>query len=100
MTGVHFGVLKTITNDRKSLAPRRILVGCRFAIHGAVVAAAFTGLIMVLFQEDFGEENLRNSLFAVLLVWIPSWVMHLGLLLVYSRKLFEPKPREMLLAAE
>jgi hypothetical protein len=87
---LHLGLVKAMTNDSRSLATRRIFAGSRFAIHGIVIVMAFTSLLIVLFQKDFGPKDLRKALFGVLLVWIPSWALHLVLVAYYSRQLYEP----------
>ncbi len=87
---LHLALVKSMTNDRNSLTARRIFAGWRFAIHGIVIVVAFTVLTAVLFQRDFGDRSLRKSMFGILLIWVPSWVLHLILLGVYSRQLYEP----------
>jgi hypothetical protein len=88
---LHLAIIKGLTNDTKWPTPRRIFVGWRFAFHGLVVLFAFTALLVICFQKDFGDKNARNSALAVLLVWVPSWVLHLSFLRYQSRQLYSPR---------
>jgi hypothetical protein len=89
-TMLHLVLVKTMTRDRISPAPRRMFVGWRFAIIGMIMIIAFTGLLITLFQKDFGEKDARKTFFGTLVVWVPAWVVHLVLLAVYSRGMYEP----------
>jgi hypothetical protein len=83
---LHLLLVKVMTDDRKGLATRRIFAGWRFAIHGLVVLFAFTAQVTVLFQKDFGDAQTRNALWGLLIVWVPSWAIHLALVSMYSRR--------------
>jgi hypothetical protein len=89
VTLLHLVLVKTMTDDR-AVATRRIFAGARLALHGMIVVIAFTALLVIVFQKDFGPKEVRKALFGVLLVWIPSWILHLVLVSFYSRRLYEP----------
>jgi hypothetical protein len=80
LTLLHLLLVKGATNDHDWPATRRVFVGWRFAIHGLVVVGAATALTIVLFQKDMGDEQLRKTLTGILIVWVPSWAIHLILL--------------------
>jgi hypothetical protein len=88
--GIHFVLLLQLARDRRRPSPvRRVFLGCRFAVHGLVVLFALTGLLMVLFQRsdvnrDATLMEMRNAFIGVLLVWMPSWVVHFVLLRLAS----------------
>jgi hypothetical protein len=89
---LHLGLVKAMTNDRNPTA-RRTFAGWRLAIHGMVVILAVTTILGILFQKDFGGaglEDLRKQVLGVMMVWIPSWIIHLVLLGRHSRPLYEP----------
>ncbi len=96
---LHLGLVKLITDDRPPPA-RRMFVGWRLVIHSIVVVGAFTTLMVLLLwkvdqanpgpNSEKGIIELRKMMFGVLLVWIPSWVLHLVLLWFYSKPLFAP----------
>jgi hypothetical protein len=74
---------------------RRIFAGWRLAIHGLVVLLAGTVLLSLVFQEDFDKgETWRMSkvMFAVLAVWVPSWIVQFVLLMAYSIHRVQPEP--------
>jgi hypothetical protein len=83
---IHVALIRSTINDRDWPATRRLFVGWRFAIHGLVVLGAFTTLLAVLFQKNMGDADLRNTLIGILIVWVPSWLVHLLLLQIYSNK--------------
>jgi hypothetical protein len=89
---IHVALIKSATNDRDWPATRRLFVGWRFAIHGLVVLGAFTTLLAVLFQKRMGDADLRNTLIGILIVWVPSWLVHLLLLQFYSNKAMRSGP--------
>jgi hypothetical protein len=90
VTLLHLVLVKSMTNDSRSYAARRMFAGWRLAVHGLVVVFALAALMMVLFQKDFGDKELRKAFFGMLLVWFPSWVLHLVLVGFYSRQLYTP----------
>jgi hypothetical protein len=91
-TIVHLALVKVMTNDRNPAA-RRMFAGWRMAIHGLVVISVVTGLLAIYIQKNYGDvpERDRKGLWGVLLVWLPSWVIHLVLLWFYSQPLYEPR---------
>jgi hypothetical protein len=85
------GLLSLAVRERQSPSPvRRVFLGCRFAVHGVVVMASLTVLMVGLFQRSDLDRMahsgilMRNTLIGVLLVWAPSWLIHLILLRVAS----------------
>lgn len=88
---LHFGVLKGTTNDDRRPAARHLFLGWRFAIHGLVLVITVTALVVTLFQKDFGNATIRKTFFATLLIWGPSWVIHLLLLQVSGADLYRPR---------
>jgi hypothetical protein len=92
---LHLALVKLITQDR-AVAVRRMFAGWRLIIHSIVVVSAFTVLMIVLLMKDENEGvhrslvETRKMMFGVLLVWVPSWILHLVLLAYYSRPLYEP----------
>src|SRR5262249_49266382 len=77
---LHLVLLKTLTNDGSASAARRTFLGWRFAIHGLVVVTTLTALLVVLFQRDGGDRQTRDTLVAILFVWLPLWALHIMLL--------------------
>jgi hypothetical protein len=76
---VHFICILTLTTQPFTSPVRRTFVGARFGVHGLVVMMAATGLLISLFmRHSTGEE--RRALVGVLVVWSPSWLLHLVLL--------------------
>jgi hypothetical protein len=96
-TFLHLGLVKALTRDDQWPAARRMFVGWRFAIQVLVVIVTSTFLLGVLFQKDFGDKEARKTLFGILLVWVPSWVIHLALLRIYSKDLYQPRRAEIAL---
>jgi hypothetical protein len=80
------GLLLTGTNDRKLPATRRAFTGARFAIHGMVVLFSLTALIVSLCLPNLDFRTLKPYL-ATLLVWGPSWIVHMILLIVGTPRL-------------
>jgi hypothetical protein len=83
-------LIKSLTNDARWPAARRLFVGWRFAVNGLVVMGAFTALIIAIFQKDTGtgsEGEFVRSLIATLLIWLPGWGIHLILLHLYRDQL-------------
>ena len=79
----HLVVLVGFTNTRRYPAARRVFVGWRLAINSLVVLAAFTALVVQVFQKDVSWDDLKVT-FGVLLVWGPSWLIHLLLMRFYG----------------
>lgn len=86
---LHLILIKAATNDSRWPATRRVFVGWRFAIHGLIVLATFTALVILLFQRDVRWETIKDFL-ATLVVWGPSWLIHLVLLRTYSNQRVTP----------
>jgi hypothetical protein len=86
----HLLLIKTMTNDGLSLAVRRAFVGWRLAVHSLVVLTTVTILVSILFLKEADRPPWLKTLFGILLVWVPSWVLHIILLSFYSRQLYEP----------
>jgi hypothetical protein len=89
----HFLLIVGFTNSRRFPEVKRVFVGWRFAVSALVVLAAVTYLSVFLFQKgpaprDPGFRAHRDALYtlyAVLAVWVPTWLVHLGLLNLYSQ---------------
>jgi hypothetical protein len=88
----HFVVILGFTNDRRFPATRRVFVGWRLAIHSVVVLVAFTWLVIQVFQERVSWEELK-PMFGILLVWGPSWLIHLLLMRFYGGTASLPRIR-------
>lgn len=87
---LHFALVKSMTNDSRRPAPRRFFLGWRLVIHGLMFVFTVAGLIVTMFQKDFGNDNTRNTFLGLLLIWGPSWLIHLILLRVASDVLYRP----------
>jgi hypothetical protein len=87
---LHFVLVKAMTNDSRRPAARRFFLGWRFVINGLVFVITVAGLIVTLFQKDFGDDNTRKTYLAILLIWGPAWLIHLILLRVLSDGLSRP----------
>ena len=79
----HLVMILGFTNDRRFPATKRVFLGWRLAIHSMVVLIAFTTLVVIVFRKDVTWKDIRD-VFAVLLVWAPSWLIHLMLMRVYG----------------
>jgi hypothetical protein len=82
---LHYLLLRYGSNNGKWPATGRLYTGWRLAIHGIVVLAAITYLLQLLFQRDppaleakLAILETERTLYAILLVWGLSWVLHLG----------------------
>src|SRR5262249_46610685 len=72
-------LLLTGTDDRRNPIARRTFTGWRFAIHGLVVLFAITACLVTLVQDKSTWRDAKGYL-AILLVWFPSWLVHIVLL--------------------
>jgi hypothetical protein len=82
---LHLVVILTLTKERGPSLARRTFLGWRLAVHGIVVMFGVTGLLVILFQKsDFPADELRRFFIGLLIVWLPSWFLHLVLLRVSS----------------
>jgi hypothetical protein len=81
---IHLVLLTTVTRDRRWPEARRLFNGWRLAIHGLVILAVFTWLMIALQQRVVPMETVR-SLLAALLIWVPAWTVDLVLLRWRSR---------------
>jgi hypothetical protein len=79
---MHLFLIIGATNDRRFGDVKRVFVGWRLAISALVVLAAFTALVVIGFQEKTTLDDLKPP-FGVLLVWGPTWLVHLVLLRLY-----------------
>ncbi|HYT93565.1 MAG TPA: hypothetical protein VEL76_32905 [Gemmataceae bacterium] len=78
---IHFLCLVTLTSSPFNSPVRRTFLGCRVAVHGLMVLTAGTMLLIGLFQRPGGgADEIRRSMLGILLVWTPSWIVHLVLL--------------------
>ena len=94
---LHGAMLRRGTNNRDWPAAARFFTGWRFAIHGFVVITASAWLLALLLQSDPKAIEARTLLaererylFGTLLIWGPSWLLHLGLLWWYSTRPLAP----------
>ena len=85
-TLIHFLLIRGMTNDDRHPATCRVFVGWRLAICSLVVFLTATMLIVVCFQKNFGEKELRKTLLMILVVWVPAWMVHLALLRAYPAR--------------
>jgi hypothetical protein len=76
---VHLFLILFGSNSRRFPAARRVFVGSRLAVHSLVVLGAFTVLVYLLFRPSVDMDSLKIP-FAILIVWVPSWLCHLVLL--------------------
>lgn len=92
---IHWFYLVVATNNRRYPSAKRMFVGWRTAIHGVVVLLTITALLLIEFQEEVPDTmgDVVNSLVAILLVWAPSWFMHLALLRGYSSQPYYSAPK-------
>jgi hypothetical protein len=88
---LHFALLKGMTNDSRRPAARRFFLGWRFVINGLMFVFAVSALIVTMFQKEMGNEDLRKTYLGMLLIWGPSWLIHLILLRVASDGLYRPE---------
>ena len=82
---LHLVLLVSFTNDRRWSAARRTFMGARFAVHGLVVMTCVTALVLILVQDNVEIQN-PKALLAIMVVWVPSWIIHLVLLILYSKQ--------------
>jgi hypothetical protein len=75
----HLVLVLIYTNDLRRPGAARIFIGYRLAIHALANVAAFTVLMIMLFQKNPQWEDMKFPI-SVLLVWLPSWVAHMLLL--------------------
>jgi hypothetical protein len=75
----HMILIMGYTNNHKHPEVRRVWIGWRFAIHSLIILAATTMIIFVIFQDSLKEIDLQRPL-SVLIVWGPSWLIHLAML--------------------
>jgi hypothetical protein len=80
----HLVLILAYTNDLSRPGTRRMFIGYRLAILAVTNLAAFTALIVTLFQENVKFEDLKFPL-SVLAVWGVAWLVHLLLLRFAAR---------------
>lgn len=88
---LHLILLLGFTNDRARPEARRVFVGCRLAVHSLVIFFFFTALLIEMFDVDTKMETIKVFL-GVLIVWGPSWAVHLVLLRLYRFANYRPRP--------
>lgn len=92
---VHFLMALNLTLGATGHRVRQTFLGWRFAIHGLVVFFSLTILIILCLQPKAFEEPLYRgikSLLAVLVIWVPSWMIHYVLLRTSSEEPLDRKP--------
>jgi len=72
-------ILLVGTNDDHKPIVRRTFTGWRFAIHGLVVLSSGTAWVVTIVQKNSLWRDVKPYV-AILLVWFPSWLIHLILL--------------------
>lgn len=83
----HHLMLKRTTAANQARV-HRTFVGFRFAIAGLTLCGAVTLLIVLMLQENaFVRPSLNSirSVIGVVIVWLPAWLLHLGLMFQASR---------------
>ena len=95
----HLTSIIAFTNDRRFPATRRVFVGWRLAIHSLVVLAAFTVMMVQIFSVNVKWDSLKVP-FGILLVWAPSWLIHLLLLNLYGGAVVPRFQRPVMLRRE
>jgi hypothetical protein len=81
---LHLVLILVSTNDLRRPGVRRVFIGYRLAAHGLVNLGAFTLLLWLLFSRDVRWTALCPPL-AALIIWGPSWIVHLVLLRFAAR---------------
>jgi hypothetical protein len=84
--GFHLLLIHLATNARRFPAARRVFLGARLAAHSLVVMGAFTALVVQLVDIDNAPRPSLRPELSILMVWVPSWIVHLVLLSNASRK--------------
>jgi hypothetical protein len=101
---LNFVLLLISTNDLRWPMARRVFVGYRFAIHSLVVILIVSFLINLLFENPYpkgADDKQKESIdrdqhlkymewLSFLVVWGPSWILHLILLRLYSAQAVTP----------
>lgn len=88
---VHLVLIVALASERGRSPTRRLFLGWRLAIHGVVVILVTTFLAIVQCQKPENQTTeARQILIGTLLVWVPSWLLHLALLRMASPR---PRPR-------
>jgi hypothetical protein len=95
LCGVFFLMLLLAgTNDRKFPHARRAFVGLRFAVCGVVVLGVITSFMIAVLQKD-PDVRVFEVLTALIIVWGPAALVHLGLLRLYSSSPTRPRTVEL-----
>jgi hypothetical protein len=81
---LHLVLILVSTNDLRRPGVRRVYIGYRLAAHGLVNLGAFTMLLWLLFDKNVRWASICPPL-AALIIWGPSWVVHLVLLRFAAR---------------
>lgn len=69
------------TNDGAMPQVRRAFSGLRFVVSGLIVLVTLTVVLSILFQRGAEFSQIKPFL-GVLIVWIPSWFLHMAFLMV------------------
>jgi hypothetical protein len=84
-------VIRVATNDAEFPAAKRIFVGGRLVLSGAMIMLAMTALIVLLFQKEAKEQNVEKGvtsafeiITAVAIVWLPSTILHIVQMKMYA----------------
>lgn len=91
LAALHWFLIARFTNARLRPDARRVFVGWRLAIHTVIVVFAAVALF-VLFFDEVPNGQAIETVGGVALVWLPSWLIHLRLLMALSRQ-SPPRPQ-------
>lgn len=85
ITGGIFALLHRLllltTNDAQMPQVRRAFAGLRFIVSGLVVLISMAVFLSILLQVR-SEFSQIKPLLGVMIVWVPSWFLHLAFLLI------------------
>jgi hypothetical protein len=76
---VHLLLILQASNTSRFPAARRVFIGARLAVHSLVVLGSLTVLLMQMMAVNINTDTLKTT-FSVLLVWTPSWIIHMLLM--------------------
>lgn len=90
-------LIKASTNDKEFPAVKRLFAGGRFAFAGIVCMLTMTALAILAFQKeakdkDMKEMELLEMLLAILIVWLPTFLVHFFVMRFYSSKPYYAGP--------
>jgi hypothetical protein len=84
--GFHLFLIHMASNAQRFPAARRVFLGARLAVHSLIVMGAFTVLIILMMDLEGVRWESLKPVVVTLVVWGPSWMIHLILLSNASRK--------------